>query len=68
MIYKIILSGVFLYFIINNYNNNYNYKNKSIVKTKYVIDIGDNIILYMEGEKQQIKHNEFIETIKIIKI
>ena len=68
MIYKILLSGVFLYFIINNYNNNYNYKNKSIVKTKYVIDIGDNIILSMEGEKQQIKHNEFIETIKIIKI
>ena len=64
MIYKIILSGLFLYFIINNYN----YKNKSIVKTKYVIDIGDNILLSMEGEKQQIKYNEFIETIKIIKI
>ena len=65
MIYKIILSGVFLYFIINY---NYNYKNKLIVKTKYVIDIGDNIILSMEGEKQQIKNDEFIETIKIIKI
>jgi hypothetical protein len=64
MIYKIILSGLFLYFIINNYN----YKNKLIVKTKYVIDIGDNILLYMEGEKQQIKYNEFIETIKIKKI
>jgi hypothetical protein len=62
MIYKIILSGLFLYFIINNY------KNKLIVKTKYVIDVGDNILLSMEGEKQQIKYNEFIETIKIIKI
>ena len=64
MIYKILLSGVFLYFIINNYN----YKSKLIVKTKYLIDIGDNILICMEGEKQQIKHNEFIETIKIIKI
>jgi hypothetical protein len=64
MIYKIIISGLFLYFIINNYN----YKNKSIIKTKYTIDIGNNILLSMEGEKQQIKYNEFIETIKIIKI
>lgn len=62
MIYKILISGLFLYFIININN----YKKKSIVKTKYTIDVGNNIIIHLEGTKKKIKCDEFIEILKII--